>query len=110
MQLNSPYLVMRDTIISMVGDFNNADRPMLPERSGDLYENVTKCWLGSEAYPGNTPAGVTVHTGATAQTLIDDALAEGSARRHRLRRRRHVAAAGAVRLPCGGHPVAPCPW
>jgi hypothetical protein len=74
MQTNSPYLVMRDTIISMVGDFNSADGPMLPERSGDLYENVTICWLGTGAYPGNTPAGVNVHTGAAAQTLIDGAV------------------------------------
>jgi len=48
---------------------------MLPERSGDLYENVTICWLGTGVYPGNTPSGVTVSTGATAQTLIDDAIA-----------------------------------
>ena len=54
MQTNSPYLVMRNTIISMVGDFNYADGPMLPDRSGDLYENVTICWLGTGTYPGNT--------------------------------------------------------
>ena len=56
MQTNSPYLVMRDTIISMVGDFNSEDGPTLPERSTDLYENVTICWLGTGAYPGNTTA------------------------------------------------------
>ena len=60
MQTNSPYLVMRNTIISMVGDFNSADGPMLPARSADLYENVTICWLGTGAYPGNTPARITV--------------------------------------------------
>lgn len=80
MQTNSPYLVMRDTIISMVGDFNSTDGPMLPERSGDRYENVSVCWLGTGAYPGNTPAGVTVHSGATAQTLIDDAVTRWKAR------------------------------
>ncbi|HJR98954.1 MAG TPA: hypothetical protein VJ979_13735 [Actinomycetota bacterium] len=74
MQSNSPYLVMRNTIISMVGDFNYADGPMLPERSGDLYENVTICWLGTGVYPGNTPPGVAISTGATAQTMIDDAI------------------------------------
>ena len=47
MQTNSPYLVMRNTIISMVGDFNSADGPMLPARSADLYENVTIGWLGT---------------------------------------------------------------
>lgn len=80
MQANSPYLEMRDTIISMVGDFNYGDGPRLPERSGDLYENVDICWLGSGAYPGNTPAGVAVHTGATARTMIDDAVARWKAR------------------------------
>ena len=80
MQTNSPYLVMRDTIISMVGDFNSEDGPMLPERSGDRYEDVTICWLGTGAYPGNTPAGVTVHSDATAQRLIDEAVAQWKAR------------------------------
>ena len=80
MQTNSPYLVMRNTIISMVGDFNSTDGPMLPERSGDRYENVTICWLGTGAYPGNTPAGVTVYSGATAQSLIDDAVTRWKAR------------------------------
>jgi hypothetical protein len=80
MQSNSPYLVMRDTIVSMVGDFNSSDGPMLPERSGDRYENVTICWLGGGDYPGNTPAGVTVRTGAGARTLIDDAVTRWKAR------------------------------
>lgn len=80
MQANSPYLVMRDTVISMVGHFNSDEGPMLPERSGDLYENVTICWLGTGTYPGNTPAGVTVRTGATARALIDDAVARWKGR------------------------------
>jgi hypothetical protein len=71
---------MRDTIVSMVGDFNSSDGPMLPERSGDRYENVTICWLGGGDYPGNTPAGVTVRTGAGARTLIDDAVTRWKAR------------------------------
>jgi hypothetical protein len=80
MQTNSPYLVMRDTVVSMVGDFNSDEGPMLPERSGDLYENVTICWLGTGTYPGNTPAGVTVETGAAARTLIDTAVARWKGR------------------------------
>jgi hypothetical protein len=80
MQTNSPHLEMRDTVISMVGDFNSEDGPMLPDRSGDLYENVTICWLGTGTYPGNTPAGVTVETGATAQRLIDAAVTRWKSR------------------------------
>ncbi|HEX5946833.1 MAG TPA: hypothetical protein VFY82_11175 [Acidimicrobiales bacterium] len=81
MQDNSPYLVMRNTVVSTVGDFSSDEGPMLPERSGDHYDNVTICWLSGETYPGNTPAGVTVRTGAAAQTLIDDAVARWK-RRH----------------------------
>jgi hypothetical protein len=80
MQTNSPYLAIRDTVIAVEGPFNSQDGPMLPTRSGDRYEDVTICWLGTGAYPGNTPPGVTVVTGATARTLIDDAVAQWKVR------------------------------
>ncbi|MGH8968760.1 MAG: hypothetical protein ACRDV1_02295 [Actinomycetes bacterium] len=74
MQTNSPYLVIRNTIIATEGPFNSEDGPMLPTRSGDIYENVTICWLGEGVYPGNTPTGVTAVTGTTARAMIDDAV------------------------------------
>jgi hypothetical protein len=74
MQSNSPFLVIRDTLIALEGPFNSEDGPMLPSRSGDRYENVTICWLGAGTYPGNAPTGVTVLTGSTAQAMIADAV------------------------------------
>jgi hypothetical protein len=80
MQANSPYLVMRNSILALEGPFNYDDGPMLPTRSGDRYEGVTICWLGAGTYPGNTPTGVTVVTGAAARTMIDDAVARWKVR------------------------------
>lgn len=75
MQGNSPYLVLRDTVIAMEGPLSSEDGAMLPTRSGDRYEDVTICWLSSNAYPGNAPPGVTVVTGSTARATVDDAVA-----------------------------------
>jgi hypothetical protein len=80
MQANSPYLAMRNSILALEGPFNYDDGPMLPTRSGDRYEGVTICWLGAGTYPGNTPTGVTVVTGAAARTMIDDAVARWKVR------------------------------
>ena len=55
MQTNSPYLVMRDTIISMVGDFNSADGPMLPERSGGPLRERDHLLAGHRGLPGQLP-------------------------------------------------------
>jgi hypothetical protein len=76
MQTNSPYLQWKNVILAPV-KFRDPDGtgPQLPVRSGDTYENVTICWLGTGTYPGNIPTGCTLQTGITAQTTVNNAVA-----------------------------------
>lgn len=68
---NSPPLVMENCIIG-AEKFASASQADFPTGPGCSYTNVTVVWLGTGAWPGNVPAGVTVTTDASVLTNAID--------------------------------------